>query len=107
MPIWNGLNTRIPQVLCNMMKALQQLVVSEDQVGEALVPYFRQILHIFRIFKYENTNIGDCIDYSQGKRTKITDLIQETLELFERHRGNDAFNNKKYMVPTYESCMLN
>ncbi|CAL8289764.1 unnamed protein product, partial [Gadus morhua 'NCC'] len=106
-PIRNGLNTRIPQVLCNMMKALQQLVVSEERVGEALVPYFRQILPIFRIFKNKNTNIGDCIDYSQRKRMNIADLIQETLELFERHGGNDAFINIKYMVPTYESCMLN
>ncbi|XP_056446195.1 parkin coregulated gene protein-like [Gadus chalcogrammus] len=54
-PIRNGLNTRIPQVLCNMMKALQQLVVSEERVGEALVPYFRQILPIFRIFKNKNS----------------------------------------------------
>ena len=38
-----------------MMKALQQLVVSEDRVGEALVPYFRQILPIFRIFKNKNS----------------------------------------------------
>uniref|UniRef100_A0A8C5CZ56 Uncharacterized protein n=1 Tax=Gadus morhua TaxID=8049 RepID=A0A8C5CZ56_GADMO len=52
-------------------------------------------------------NIGDCIDYSQRKRMNIADLIQETLELFERHGGNDAFINIKYMVPTYESCMLN
>ena len=38
-----------------MMKALQQLVVSEERVGEALVPYFRQILPIFRIFKNKNS----------------------------------------------------
>ena len=37
------------------MKALQQLVVSEERVGEALVPYFRQILPIFRIFKNKNS----------------------------------------------------
>ncbi|CAL8296861.1 unnamed protein product [Arctogadus glacialis] len=57
--------------------------------------------------RHFGANIGDCIDYSQRKRMNIADLIQETLELFERHGGNDAFINIKYMVPTYESCMLN
>lgn len=28
------------------------------------------------------------------------DLIQETLELFEVHGGEDAFINIKYMIPT-------
>ena len=52
-------------------------------------------------------NSGDGIDYSQQKRENIGDLIQETLEAFERHGGEDAFINIKYMVPTYESCLLN
>ena len=51
-------------------------------------------------------NIGDMIDYSQQKRENIGDLIQETLEAFEQHGGEDAFINIKYMVPTYESCLL-
>ena len=54
-----------------------------------------------------NLNSGDGIDYSQQKRENIGDLIQETLEAFERHGGPDAFINIKYMVPTYESCLLN
>ena len=45
--------------------------------------------------------------YSQQKRENIGDLIQETLEAFEMHGGEDAFINIKYMVPTYESCRLN
>ncbi|TKS86724.1 Parkin coregulated protein-like protein [Collichthys lucidus] len=51
-------------------------------------------------------NSGDGIDYSQRKRENIGDLIQETLEMFERYGGEDAFINIKYMVPTYESCMI-
>lgn len=54
-----------------------------------------------------SVNTGDGIDYSQHKRENIGDLIQETLEMFERYGGEDAFINIKYMVPTYESCMLN
>ncbi|KAI5193866.1 Parkin Coregulated Protein [Manis pentadactyla] len=52
-------------------------------------------------------NSGDGIDYSQQKRENVGDLIQETLEAFERYGGEDAFINIKYMVPTYESCLLN
>ncbi|MEJ1275448.1 PARK2 co-regulated [Cricetulus griseus] len=55
----------------------------------------------------ETLNSGDGIDYSQQKRENIGDLIQETLEAFERYGGEDAFINIKYMVPTYESCLLN
>ena len=56
---------------------------------------------------HEPVNSGDGIDYSQQKRENIGDLIQETLEAFERYGGEDAFINIKYMVPTYESCLLN
>lgn len=64
-----------------------------------------KIANIF--FFVISVNSGDGIDYSQQKRENIGDLIQETLEAFERHGGEDAFINIKYMIPTYESCMLN
>jgi len=76
-------------------------------IGEALVPYYRQILPIFNIYKNNNLNIGDKIDYSQRKKLTLGDMIQETLELFEQTGGEDAFINIKYMIPTYESCVLN
>ena len=47
----------------------------------------------------------DGID--QQKRKTLGDLIVETLEMFEIHGGEDAFINIKYMIPTYESCVLN
>ncbi|XP_042329798.1 parkin coregulated gene protein isoform X1 [Sceloporus undulatus] len=106
-PIKNALNLRNRQVICITLKVLQHLVVSADMVGEALVPYYRQILPILNIFKNKNVNSGDGIDYSQQKRENIGDLIQETLEAFERYGGEDAYINIKYMVPTYQSCLLN
>ena len=140
-----------------MLKVLQKLVVSGKMVGEALVPYYRQILPVFNLLKNKNcqstlpppsvarqchlqrnaahvsqgglgsacyslvssrclgfvlsvwlfaVNIGDKIDYSQQKRGNVGDLIDETLELFEMHGGEDAFINLKYMIPTYESKVL-
>ena len=40
--------------MCTTLKVLQHLVVSADMVGEALVPYYRQILPILNIFKNYN-----------------------------------------------------
>jgi len=73
---------------------------------KALVPYYRQILPVLNIFKNHNSNIGDKIDYSQRKGMNLGELIAETLEVLETHGGEDAFINIKYMIPTYESCML-
>ena len=107
LPVRDALDTRNHMVVCTTLKVLQHLVVSGEMVGEALVPYYRQILPVPNIFKNRNLNTGDGIDYSQQKRENIGDLIQETLEAFEKHGGEDAFINIKYMIPTFESCILN
>jgi len=104
-PVKTALNTRDPELVCTMLKVLQTLVRSGDMIGEALVPYYRQILPIFNLFKTSNANSGDYIDYSQRKRLNLGELIDETLEIFETHGGEDAFINIKYMIPVYESCV--
>lgn len=105
-PIKTALNTRDPDVVCEMIKVLQRLVISGDMIGEALVPYYRQLLPVFNLLCTQNVNIGHDIDYSQQKRMNVGDLIEETLELFEQHGGEDAFINIKYMIPTYESKIM-
>lgn len=106
-PIKTALATRDKEVICTVLKVLQKLVLSGDLIGEALVPYYRQILPVLNLFKGCDRNVGDQIDYAQRKRMNMGELIQETLELFEVHGGEDAYINIKYMVPTYESCVLN
>ncbi|XP_065057361.1 parkin coregulated gene protein-like [Rhopilema esculentum] len=106
-PLRDALDTRNPQILCTTLKIMQHLVLSCEMVGEALVPYYRQLLPVLNIFKNKNLNCGDKIDYSQQKNENVGDLIYETLEILERYGGNDAFINIKYMIPTYESCLLN
>eukprot|EP00035_Acanthoeca_spectabilis_P020354 m.432450 g.432450 ORF g.432450 m.432450 type:complete len:215 (-) comp17437_c0_seq1:162-806(-) len=106
-PIKNALNTRDPRIVQATLKVLQELVKSAPMVGEALVPYYRQILPVMNIFRSNNKNSGDGIDYSQQKRINIGELIEETLEAFEKHGGPDAFINIKYMIPTWESAVLN
>ena len=78
-------------------------------LGGGGISHFTQLEFKAGIYAYLPlpVNSGDGIDYSQQKRENIGDLIQETLEAFEVHGGEDAFINIKYMVPTYESCLLN
>jgi hypothetical protein len=106
MPMKTALNTRDPELMCTMIKVLQTLVTSGEMIGEALVPYYRQLLPVLNIFLGNNTNLGDKMDYSQRKRMNLGELISDTLQLLEIHGGEDAFINIKYMIPVYESCVL-
>lgn len=105
-PIKTALNTKNKLIICRILKVIQLLVTSGDMIGEALVPYYRQILPVFNLFKNYNVNCGDQMDYSQHKNKNLGDLIEETLELLETHGGEDAFINIKYMIPLYESHVL-
>lgn len=50
MPIKTALSTRDPAVMCVVLRLLQKLVLSGDLVGQALVPYFRQLLPVLNIY---------------------------------------------------------
>lgn len=110
-PIKTALNTRNRCVIVKVLRVLQALVKCDknDQnlVGQALVPYYRQILPILNIFIRQNDNMGDRIDYGQKNKGNMGDLIMETLEQFELHGGDDAFINIKYLVPVYQSVIFN
>lgn len=112
-PIKTALNTRQKEVIVKVLKILQALVNCDTQngttgglIGQALVPYYRQILPVLNIFINNNENLGDGIDYSQRKRMNLGELISETLEQLEIHGGEDAFINIKYLVPTYQSVVI-
>lgn len=111
-PIKNALNTRDPRIIVKTLKAIIILVKAgangkgENFIGQALVPYYRQILPILNIFKEKNRNLGDGIEYSQKNGSNIGDLIDETLEVLEQNGGDDAFINIKYLIPTYQSTIV-
>jgi len=108
-PIKTALDTRDPEVIVRVIRVLQALVVADlslengGMIGQALVPYYRQILPVFNLYKGKNVNIGDGIDYSQRKNENLGELINHTLELFETYGGPDAYINIKYLIPTYQS----
>ena len=60
-PVKTALNTRDSEIIGITMKVLGALVQCSDTVGEALVPYYRQILPIFNLYKMKNKNLGDRI----------------------------------------------
>ena len=70
-----ALNTRDTEIIATTLHILQALVLCSDTIGEALVPYYRQILPIMNLFKTKNLNQGDKIDYSQRKQKNLGDLI--------------------------------
>ena len=108
-PIKTALNTRDQSVIAKVLKVLQALVKCDqgkNLVGQALVPYYRQILPVLNIFIRKNDNLGDGIDYGQRHRGNLGGLIMECLEAFEITGGQDAYINIKYFVPIYESSVL-
>lgn len=104
--IKEALSTREPAVVGTTLKVLQTMLKADDRLGQALVPYYRQILPTFNLLKSWNKSTGDAMDYSQKTRGNVGDLINETLEMMEMYGGPDAYINIKYMIPTYESCMV-
>lgn len=112
-PLKTALNTREKEVIVKVLKILQVLVNCDvalsggaGLIGQALVPYYRQLLPVLNIFINNNENLGDHIDYSQRKRKNLGELIIQTLEQLEIHGGEDAFINIKYLVPTYQSVVI-
>jgi hypothetical protein len=107
-PVKNALNTRDEDVIAFVCRVLQKLVTADVDaegkgglIGQALVPYYRQILPILNLFFSKNKNLGDEFEYGQRKGTNIGDLIHETLGVMQRYGGDDAFVNIKYMVPLW------
>lgn len=81
------------------------VLITGPCTGQALVPYYRQILPIFNLFRNKNICIGDQIEFN--RIGQIGDVIDQTMQILEYHGGPDAYLNIKYMVPTYESCVNN
>ncbi|GMH92436.1 hypothetical protein TL16_g12348, partial [Triparma laevis f. inornata] len=106
LPISKALSTRDTDIICSVLKILQQMMLQNPSIGPAFVPYFRSILPVFNLYFSNANNLGDHFDFNQRRRLDIADLIQETLTMFELYGGEDAFVNIKYMCPTYQSTVL-
>jgi hypothetical protein len=104
-PIKRALNTKNRATIARVLQVLMQLVNCAPHVGEALVPYYRQLLPVFNtvLLLEPRRSMGDGIDYGQQKRENLVDLVNETLEELEATGGATAFLNIKYLVPSFET----
>ncbi|XP_067613078.1 parkin coregulated gene protein isoform X2 [Eurosta solidaginis] len=102
LPLKRAFNTRDKKIIISALKVLQTMVLVGPCVGQALVPYYRQLLAVCNLYKNINVNLGSGVDHDRSRR--IGDVIEDTLSLLETCGGPNAFINIKYMIPTYESC---
>ncbi|XP_065368176.1 parkin coregulated gene protein homolog [Calliphora vicina] len=103
LPLKRAFNTRDKKIIIGALKVLQLMVLVGPCVGQALVPYYRQLLAVCNLYKNINVNLGNFIDPDRDCR--IADVIEDTLNILEHCGGPNAFINIKYMVPTYESSV--
>lgn len=59
LPLKTALDSREPSIVCGALKILQHLILADAQIGQALVPYYRQLLPSFNLLKNKNDNLGD------------------------------------------------
>ncbi|XP_017151197.1 parkin coregulated gene protein homolog [Drosophila miranda] len=104
LPLKRAFQTRDKRIIISALQVVQLMVRLGPCVGEALVPFYRQLLAVCNIYKNINVNLGEGIDPDRSKR--IGDVIEDTLKLLEYCGGPNAFINIKYMVPTYESSVF-
>ncbi|XP_030377389.1 parkin coregulated gene protein homolog [Scaptodrosophila lebanonensis] len=104
LPLKRAFQTRDKRIIISALHVLQLMVRLGPCVGQALVPFYRQLLAVCNLYKNINVNLGAGIDPDRSKR--IGDVIEDTLKLLEHCGGPNAFINIKYMIPTYESAVF-
>ena len=79
-------------LICNVPNAQIQFSTNkEEEIFQEKNPAM-----LFRYYKTSNL--------TNTKNMGV--LINDTLQVLEQHGGVDAFINIKYMIPTYENCVL-
>ena len=104
-PLKHALEANHPPTVIMALRVLQKLCSVSQEVGEGLVPFYRQLLPSLNKYKNRKRNLLDQMDFAQFKHDGRTmgETIEETLTLLERTGGENSFINIKYIVPTYES----
>lgn len=102
-PLRNALSKFQIPILLAVLKALQQLIAVDTEVGLAFSPYFKQFLQPMNAFLDQTKNTGDQFDYGQRHGNDIGEQVRITLEIMERAGGPSAYRNIKFAIPP---CML-
>ena len=104
----------LPAVVCKIQAVNRlkikfiKLDISNWRIAKLKCRYVGDwVIHYLIVYRFSFlVNVGDSIDYHQRFHSNVGDLIHETLEVLEKRGGPDAFINIKYMIPTFESCVL-
>lgn len=70
-PIKNALNTKNIDVMCTVLKIIQQLVNASDLIGPALIPFYRQLLPVFNAYKMRNS---ESLNFEGDFRALVRDM---------------------------------
>ncbi|EEQ98557.1 hypothetical protein Pmar_PMAR008498, partial [Perkinsus marinus ATCC 50983] len=95
-PLKRALESRDPNTLRKALQTLQVMARSGAMLGEALVPYYRQILPVLNMFRSQKSMSmsRDDMDYRLGRN--IGALIDETLGVLEKHGGEDVSHHREF-----------
>jgi hypothetical protein len=88
-PVKTALNTRDPAVMCVALQLLQKLVAAHELVGQALVPYYRQLLPVLNIYINRRAPGGFGGSWSAGATFAVGThgraLLPSELNYFSTH----------------------
>lgn len=104
-PLRHSICSKDLDIMVATLKCMRELVLSNPGVGEALVPYYKVLLYPLGPYLEIRRNLGDAMDYSQGKGADVASCVVDTLEVLEKTGGAGAGAQMKALIPTYESCM--
>ena len=103
-PLREAVATGDEDVLAAVLRVLRRLVESDEGVGRALVPHYRQLMHGFKAYYCGGRSSGGN---GEGARRRgavdLEALTAQTLPLLERTGGPGAFAALKWIIPAYES----
>lgn len=99
-PIKDCLNTKNSVVICNVLRAIQQLAVCGPSVVKELTKGYHKFLPAFNILRVsKKSNQGNV-------PSAIGNLVDETLEVLEMNGDEMAYKDLRKMIPNYSSCMM-
>lgn len=97
-PIKDCLNTKNTMVICNVLRAIQQLSVCGPGIVDVLSKSFNKFLPAFNLLRVKRGK------GSSG--TAVANLVDETLEVLEMNGDDSTYRKLRKMIPNYQSCML-
>mmetsp|Transcript_998 Transcript_998/g.1793 ORF Transcript_998/g.1793 Transcript_998/m.1793 type:complete len:154 (-) Transcript_998:3-464(-) len=133
-PLKDNIRTLDDDVCVRTLNIIILICKKSDKITEELVKYYHLLLPNIDVLRNRHLKFGrvtakpkpvarasrvsevEDLDGNKKKVVKLIDLrrnpvdvgqlVQDTLEYFERHGGLFAYSTIKKMIPKYESCLF-